>query len=347
MSATAIGSACIRVLHISDLHFGSDHGFLIPGRPAEPGVADMDLADALLEDLKAQPGLLPVDALIISGDVMTHARWMENLDDALVTLKKLRNGLSIPNERIYIIPGNHDYEWYKEETPGVYVRKALKPEEKTSFTHEVHYRNFLEQFYGDRRPMIGEIFDIPGDGFSLRLGLLDSCKLVPSQFHEYGYVSRGQIKTLMSKMSVGSGTPEIRTLVMHHHVSSIVPAEPPKDKADISVTLDAGRLIDHALDTGIGLVLHGHQHYPCITKIAKTRFSGGRMHSSLQERELYILSAGSAGVKGTRRGDIPNTYSVISLSLTGSRVRVRAISAAGEPGDTLVDIPIPAYIHRP
>ena len=43
-----------------------------------------------------------------------------------------------------------------------------------------------------------------GDKFRIKLGLLDSCKLVPSQFHEYGYLSLGQIKDLMNKINTAS-----------------------------------------------------------------------------------------------------------------------------------------------
>ena len=77
---------------------------------------------------------------------------------------------------------------------------------------------------------------------------------------------------------------EVRALIMHHHISSIIPAEPPRDKLDISITLDAARLIDRALDAGIGLVFHGHQHYPCITKMGKTRFIGGQIQSFIPDQ---------------------------------------------------------------
>lgn len=173
------------------------------------------------------------------------------------------------------------------------------------------------------------------------------CKLVASKFHEYGYLSLGQIKDLMTKLGERSAQPEIRILVMHHHISSVIPAEPPSEKADISVTLDAGRLIERALDAGVGLVMHGHQHYPCISRIDKTRFVDRKMKCFSPDGGMYILSAGSAGVRSTRRGaDIPNTYSIISLSPGDVRVKIRAISAAGEDGSTLAETSIPVYVHK-
>ena len=143
-----------------------------------PGSVEMDLPDVLLEDLKLQDEA-KFDGLIISGDIMTHARWMEYLDDALNVLDKLIAGLGLAKERVYTIPGNHDYEWYEEKGEEVYFRKVLSAKNATHFPHEVHYKNFLEKFYGDRRPMIGEVFSIPGEGFILRLGLLNSCQIGP------------------------------------------------------------------------------------------------------------------------------------------------------------------------
>jgi 3',5'-cyclic AMP phosphodiesterase CpdA len=335
----------VRLLHISDLHFGGDHGFWVDGKDPEPGGAEVDLAAVLLEDLNTQ-GESRIDALIVSGDLMTHARCLEHVDDALRFVNKMSNGLKLAKERIYIIPGNHDYEWYEANAQGAFARKTLTANQMASFTHEVHYRSFLKQFYTDDRVMAGEVFEIAAEKFRVKIGLLDSCKLVPSQFHEYGYLSHGQIKDLMKKMKVPALEPEIRVVVMHHHISSIVPVEPPKEKADVSVTLDAGRLIDCALDAGVGLVLHGHQHYPCITRMSKTRFANFQMQCFEADSGMYILSAGSAGVKATRRTpNIPNTYSIISLSPAESRVKIRAISPAGQDGSTVADTPIPLHVH--
>jgi 3',5'-cyclic AMP phosphodiesterase CpdA len=307
MTGLSPSRSCVRLMHISDLHFGSDHGFWIDGKEPEPGGAEIDLAEVLLEDLKSQDEAM-IDGLIVSGDLMTHARWLEHDEDALSFLNKVSDGLKLPNDRVYIIPGNHDYEWYQEQAHGGFVRRVLKPNQKATFTHEVQYRHFLKRFYKDDRAMTGEVFEIAADQFRIKIGLLDSCKLVPSQFHEYGYLSHGQIKDLMKKMNTRPTDPEIRVVVMHHHISSIVPVEPPRDKADVSVTLDAGRLIDRALDAGVGLVLHGHQHYPCITRISKSRFVNFQMQHFGADSGMYILSAGSAGVKVTRRSDnIPNT----------------------------------------
>ncbi len=335
----------VRLLHISDVHFGSDHGFWVDGKDPEPGGAEIDLAGVLLEDLKAQ-GESRIDGLIVSGDLMTHARWLEHVDDALRFVTKICDSLNLSRERVYIIPGNHDYEWYQEDAQGAFARKTLTTNQMASFAHEVHYRSFLKSFYTDDQIMAGEVFEIAAEKFRVKIGLLNYCKLVPSKFHEYGYLSLGQIKALMKKMDAPAQEPEIRIVVMHHHISSIVPVEPPREKADVSVTLDAGRLIDYALDSGVGLVLHGHQHYPCITRMSKTKFANFQMQRFEADSGIYILSAGSAGVKGTRRTpNIPNTYSIISLSPAESRVKIRAISPAGQDGCTVVDTSIPLRVH--
>lgn len=168
------GTSCtqIRLMHISDLHFGSDHGFFVQGGTPEPGIIEKDLAQVLIDDLKSE-GEAPFDGLIISGDLMTHARWVDDLGDALLVLSKLVGELGLRKDQVYIIPGNHDYEWYKK-SKGKFERVMLKADQKANFSHEVHYRNFLRRFYGEERAITGESFDILGDHFKVKIGLLDS-----------------------------------------------------------------------------------------------------------------------------------------------------------------------------
>lgn len=333
----------ITIVHISDLHFGSDHGFAMPGKDPIVGDAEFDLADVIATDIELQH--VSAHALVVSGDIVSHATWKEHRGAALSVLGKLADRLGIPRECVYIVPGNHDYEWYERNTAGTLTRKMLKPDTTSDFTHEVHFNAFIERFYGQRRSLTGEVFKIRGEGFSLKMGLMDSCKLVASQFHEYGYLSFGQIKDVMRKFEDDYDGPEIRAVVLHHHLNSIVPAEPPRQDADVSVTLDACRLIDRALDTGVGLVLHGHQHYPCVGRVSKSRFLN-RALSLPNGTGICVVSAGSAGVRRDRRGsDVPNTYSILSLGIKASKIKIRAIFADGEEGSTLLETALPVDVY--
>src|SRR5205085_244256 len=88
-----------------------------------------------------------------------------------------------------------------------------------------------------------------------------------------------------------------RIAVLHHH---LVPAlreeivDPNYSNAAVSVTLDAGAVIEGLQANGFGLVLHGHQHVPAATRITR----GCSPYGDIDFKNLnsiVILAAGSAG----------------------------------------------------
>ena len=334
------------ILHLSDLHFGTDHGFRMPDQAHVPGEIEVDIADAIADDLELQE-IGDFAAMIISGDLMTHARWVDYGIDAYKVLTKLCRRIRLERERVFIVPGNHDYEWYIAKRKKM-VRKALRPqradEAAVNFGHQVQFTNFLRQFHGENAYQIPSVRIVQLPDYALKIGLLDSCKISATKFHEYGYLSLGQIKVLMENFQGHLQRREVRAIVLHHHVTSIIPAEPPTDEPSISVTLDAARLLDHSLSTGISFFLHGHQHYPCVTRINKSHQVGGAI-TGLAEHDTYVLSAGSASVKRTRlMQHIPNTYSLITLLADIASVRIRQIYSNGTQGSTYLEKEFPLFV---
>lgn len=336
------------ILHLSDLHFGADHGFRMHGAAAPPGEQEVDLADAIAEDLNRQK-IDHVALVIISGDLMTHARWVEYGEAAFEGLTKLCKTLGVKHDKILIVPGNHDYEWYTQEKD-TWTRRALMPgrasSEAVRFGHTVHFDNFLTQFYGDKGYQFPSLQIVQLESYNLKIVLLDSCRLVPTKFHEYGYLSLGQIKLLTQMFQVAPERAEIRVVVLHHHVTSVIPAEPPSDEASVSVTLDAARLIDATLLAGVSFILHGHQHYPCITRINKSYRDEDNL-AALGSHDTYILSGGSASVRRSRLAlHVPNTYSVITLQPDNALVKIRQIYADGTDGSKFLELTFPLRIHH-
>lgn len=85
------------ILHLSDLHFGKDHGFRIPGSPIQSGV-EQDLAEVIVDDLCIQK-IDRVDGIIVSGDIITYGEWLHYKRNALDTLIKLRELLGVDADR--------------------------------------------------------------------------------------------------------------------------------------------------------------------------------------------------------------------------------------------------------
>jgi 3',5'-cyclic AMP phosphodiesterase CpdA len=339
-AAAAPPRAPLTILQLSDIHFGPEHAFRIPkGDPNHAEVSFVEAVTAGLELDKAPP----VDVLVISGDIVTHGAWKELRGVARDALDQLCKKLNLPKERVFIIPGNHDYEWYAPDAQRGMLRQILQTDEAPkdiAFGHEVQFRYFMKEFYGAEWDYQGTVHTIDANGFRLKIGLLDSCKINPAGFREYGCVTNAQIKLLKSNFDKDVQGEEVRLVVLHHHVSPIIPADAPRDDTNVSVTLDAGRLIDMMLQANVGIVLHGHQHYPSVSRISKSRFAG-RDLQPLPERNINVVSGGSAGVNSNRRpAEVPNTYTLISLDRDKADVQIRAIFAQGDDASTLRGFPL-------
>ncbi len=279
---------------------------------------------------------------------MTQARWVDARSDALSILKNLCSRLGIPRERIFVVPGNHDYEWYSPDLHGAIARRALAnkkaDDSAVTFDHVIHFQKFVEELCGAGAARTGSVCPLELPHYTLKLGLLDSCRITPTLFHEYGYLSNAQIKEVMRGFQTAPAKREVRAIILHHHVNSIIPTEAPAMELDVSVTLDAARLIDRALATGISFILHGHQHYPCISKINKTHPDKAAVQQ-LAKNDIYVISAGSVGVKRDRRAEeAPNTYSLLSFGPESADVNVRKISSAGSDGGPYLNATIPLQV---
>ena len=85
----------IQLLHLSDLHAGSDEAESNEGR--------------LLAELKALDGPKP-DYLVLTGDIADTATE-KCVNRAINLVNTLELALGLPRERVIIVPGNHDERW--------------------------------------------------------------------------------------------------------------------------------------------------------------------------------------------------------------------------------------------
>lgn len=79
-NAEAIGRSS--VLHLSDLHFGDDYGFVVQGQKPEIGDTRRTLTECVVEDL-ARLGLQhDVAAVVVTGDFITKGDWNDRVRGA-------------------------------------------------------------------------------------------------------------------------------------------------------------------------------------------------------------------------------------------------------------------------
>jgi hypothetical protein len=87
-------------------------------------------------------------------------------------------------------------------------------------------------------------------------------------------------------------------VVLHHHLMPAIRVDAPEESRPVSLTLDAGELIEQFCKNGVGYALHGHQHTPFVGVASRVDLQGlGERRWSSSEGNLFVLSSGSTGAK--------------------------------------------------
>jgi 3',5'-cyclic AMP phosphodiesterase CpdA len=103
----------IRVVHLSDIHFGEKHRFRPPRTPSsdEPSRKGYPtLLESLQQDWKGQTSSAPV-VVAITGDLVQTAHADEFAEAGVFLQEILQSpvfGRPVTKEHIFLVPGNHD-----------------------------------------------------------------------------------------------------------------------------------------------------------------------------------------------------------------------------------------------
>ncbi len=302
------------ILHLSDLHFGSDYGF-----PQNDHPGKRNLLDIIVKDLKKQA---PdgVGIIVVSGDLSTRGDANALFDPAIPFLRKLADSLGLEAKHVVIVPGNHDI--------------PLDNYSHLTYEHEAAFNAFLREFYKDEVvfPRL-ESFILPG---KTRLEILpiNSVRLRSESLKNIGYTSWPLYDDLLSKHPPACDR-TIRMAVLHHH---LIPAsndeqlDPKYAQASLSLTSDAGSVIEGLQKHGFTLVLHGHQHVPRVSRVGRGRVASDSYELKGIDDPLFVIAGGSAGVRPERLSpEKPsNTYGILKLTESGAGIEMRSFTSAGQ-----------------
>lgn len=301
------------IVHLSDLHFGSDFGF-----PPVASPGSYPLMTILENDLKKQVGK-DIGLLVVSGDITSRGDASHLFTVAVPFLHELRGKLGLDPEHVIIVPGNHDIS-FKDF--------AL------TYDHEGAFNAFLNTFYqATRKPVELLRFRLPS-GRLLEVLPINSIKLRSKETSNYGWVNWQAYDTVLDTLPE-SETGALRMAVIHHHLVGALKEERLPDDAypyaSVSVTLDAATVIEGLQRHGFQIVLHGHQHNPALNRISRGRYSDGELELAGYDENLYVIAGGSTGVTGSRiDGDIrDNTYGVLKIDVNSVGLSVRQFNPSG------------------
>lgn len=324
-AAEAPGRSC--VLHLSDLHFGSDYGFRRQGEDVALGDQRRTLTDCIVSDLDRLGLTDDIAAIIVTGDFMTHGRFDdEHKTAALNEFEALRRRLALDREQLIPVPGNHDVVRYTDGAR-IDVRENAVGRQ-TTYEHETHFRTFVDQLIGRdwkaslnyvRRVRLGEV--------DLDVCVVNSCTIAATEWTEYGYVGKSGLDAIANLGEQRIERPTFRFLALHHHLLPVANVEALKSKG-VTLTLDASEILTAGQQSGVHIALHGHQHKAKIAKYQNLALNG-----ETTKGPLYIVANGSTGAKNNRlpAGEL-NTYCVFRLKAEGIDLWIRELRLDARAG---------------
>jgi 3',5'-cyclic AMP phosphodiesterase CpdA len=307
----------MRILHLSDLHYGrrdashSAHAWADTKGTPKPEVLVNVLAPVIRE---RQP-----DAIVVSGDV----GWSGIEDDynfAYVFLDSLRQSFGVS---IVIAPGNHDVDWSVPHEQGqdkfiAFLQRFYGAAfQRTHVRHtatDPRRRQRLSSLYrlGDDRLTILTVNSAAGEGPSPEV-----CPMCANPKHRLPPVLVDPATLTAWEPDLGQRSNELRILVVHHHLfpfkenpeHDTSDPEFPEDKPDRTIIANSARLQSWLSANKFSVVLHGHKHR------AHVRHDLLASRNDDQLRDILVLGAGSAGVfEGERGADNPLSFNVVEAT---------------------------------
>jgi len=310
----------INILHLSDLHFGKIHRWGKDGLP--------DLNDSLLYALdkyNIQP-----DVIAVTGDI-TSTGSLEEFDEAIEFFINLKRSKKFSRVlKVVVVPGNHDYPWYKangsilirsarEKNYRMFKRKLMeifkvKHTDSSNISNKELKSLFVNAFIIDDK-----------DDERIRYMFIEMNSMMIDSVSNagMGMFTENQIEKIgiLMKDAIINAEKDNKIIVpialCHHHVAPVAQVERDYFKQTVegsitkrcSITLDARAALDVLQDNGCRVILHGHQHQPSVLMLRdRMRFTG-------EGKTIHLVGSGSLGAKRDALGDVAvNHFFVHKLS---------------------------------
>lgn len=289
----------LSLVHISDLHFGSNHYFdnLPISTDHVPEADKPSLKKSLIESLKNSYG--PADLLAVTGDLTQTALTAEfkKAEDFIrAVAENLSGGVSEWSKRIAIIPGNHDVNWN--------MQKADPDARYAGFTSYIRFRNSLGLSI-DNQVEPERLYEIHNliDKWNCIIVGFNSCVLESPEDHR-GYIGESQIKNALDEINLLCKEKKpLKIAMMHHHLIPVNSLESNTKKPD-AVLQDAAYVKSQFLENNFNIVLHGHRHQGHEELINQNGDNGPK---------LLIIGCGSTGINNNERGSQSMQYNRLSI----------------------------------
>ena len=295
-----------QLLHISDLHFGLEE--------------HKEVGSSFLDHLRTREESL--DVIVASGD-FCFAGETGSLRRAADFLADVAKAASVPLDRVFVVPGNHDFNR---------LTFWLSPHgARRNFDRHLGRFTRLDQWiYLDDLNLSLYFFD--SNAFSWRDRLAAWFVGGVSRAIAGGKVGRAALERLRtqhreltlqqdpseryrSRRCLGS----FKVAVCHHHPLPL----PVIGEDQLGVLLDAGDVLNALADADFDLVLHGHQHYPVHAEINYWPLWEGAHRT----RSSLLVSGAGTLCKKERGATRANHFAIIGFEASNPRKIPVAVSS--------------------
>jgi hypothetical protein len=314
------------ILHLSDLHFGDSFAF--PLTEIDAPIRKHSLVPHITRGLQRR-GCPQVGLVVISGDLTTMSQ-APGFYEAQMFIERLLEALGLSIEHLVIVPGNHDIILDREHPTRTY-------------SADMPFRNMLSALYGRRVANLDRLqwFALPGgpDVFFLALNSVRPPR--KPDFKEYGYVGSDYYEPLLEQLNrmrehaqVKGGLRPVSIAVLHHHLLPTGLVEDPEVERPVSLTLDAGQLVEDLLVAQVDVALHGHQHVPFVGSTARV-YQAATNSWRVPLAPLWVIGCGSSGASAASLWNEMRNNALGIYSFEGATLRIRMLQYA--PGVELSD----------
>ncbi len=307
----------LRILHISDLHFG-------PGADVEaalqPLIADLrDRADGF--DAKR------LDYLVISGDLTNRATEAE-FESARAFTSALIDAFDLNAQRCILVPGNHDQSWdplpydyvvrrgdppkslvegrFVAESRGWLVRNDARYLERFRNFSDGYLHKLVQRPYPREPAEQGLVYTYPDDG--LQFVSLNSSWEIDEHFQGRASVHPGAVSRAIATADRDrDGRDLLRFAVWHHPIAG-------------TETMQDLAFVEQLRKADVKIALHGHVHERRAELVAH-----------VEERKLHVIGAGTFGARD-RPASAPYLYNLIEVRRDRQHVRVHTRSKERDGG---------------
>lgn len=320
-----MGSKCLQIIHLSDIHFGAGHRFdpaATPSGDQPRRTGYPTLAESLLNDWTtcfAEDEPIKEVLIAISGDITVRAS-ADEFAQAKSFIRAISKGsagkVKLSFDKTFIVPGNHDVT-YSEPTLAYRWAPYLNLlDELCESEQSQQYKSKRVRVANHKPGELTSVLDYSDEGF-IFIEINSSLEVLKgTQDEQRGQVSLEAISRINSQLKeIEKRAPKefaecIKIAMVHHHPVLIPQFAEPGRNYDAIV--NAAPLLALLDSFGFHLIVHGHKHAPHVFSYDVS--CSWTQHNELPNR-LLVVAGGSVG--SVELPDLckhpTNTYNIITI----------------------------------